>query len=103
MKYFLLSLLAIGSTLSYGQVQIKGSDTSTKYLVAVDSVVRVSLIANPSSGYRWRLIAKSNNAVVDSVSCQFIPFDKGVVGGGGSEVWSFKALQKGVVDLTFVY
>lgn len=66
-------------------------------------VFKVVLKANHSTGYSWHWSSNSNESIVDSVYVDYILSDKAIVGGGGHEIWEFKAKKKGSQKLIMTY
>jgi len=69
--------------------------------------LEVSLDSNPTTGYTWIVSAISNHHVLqgNNVS-RYIAGEratKGLVGAGGSEIFSFKAILEGTAKLIFRY
>ncbi len=75
--------------------------------IKVNTTFTIELDANHSTGYQWDL-----EQAIDSTYLEFIYKDYIVdtgkegsllIGVGGKENWSFKALQKGQTSLSFKY
>lgn len=67
-------------------------------------VFRVVLNANHSTGYRWYWENKPDkNSIIDSVHTDYILQNKGLTGGGGQEIWEFKANRRGDQKLILTY
>lgn len=67
-------------------------------------VFKVVLNANHSTGYRWHWENKpEKNTIIDSVHTDYILENKALTGGGGKEIWEFKAKRKGDQKLILVY
>lgn len=60
------------------------------------------LEANHSTGHRW-FLAASGDAELDQVGEPFYTQEKSVMGGGGAEYWTFRAIRAGKKELRFEY
>jgi len=70
---------------------------------AGDSVV-ATLCSNPTTGFRWEPVQISDQSVIEQTDHQFLPpEEKNIVGGVGQEVWTFKALKKGMSTIRMEY
>jgi inhibitor of cysteine peptidase len=108
MKHIFLSMLILCASLFMGcsskQAGSNNADNSSKLnLKAGDSFI-IRLESNPTTGYSWSL-AEPLSEILQKVSNVYEPYktDRNVVGSGGTEVWTFKAVSKGNVTLIFQY
>lgn len=60
-------------------------------------IVRITLPANPTTGYSWSLKSYDNNIVVPVTRKFFPPSSKKLTGAPGYEVWTFRVNLKGFV------
>lgn len=63
----------------------------------------VRLPANPTTGYGWQLALPLNERIVVLVTNDYIAPATQLVGAGGEEVWSFKAVGRGRAEIAFRY
>jgi predicted secreted protein len=63
----------------------------------------ITLAANRTTGYSWRLTAPLDAAVLKQVGNDYQAADSGAVGAAGEEVWTFESVGKGTVQLNFAY
>jgi predicted secreted protein len=63
----------------------------------------ITLIANRTTGYSWRLPTPPDPAMLKQISNEYHAADSGAVGAPGEEVWTFESVGKGVVQLDFEY
>jgi predicted secreted protein len=64
----------------------------------------VTLIANHTTGYSWRLANESEvAATVKRIGATFRESFPGNAGSGGEEIWTFEPVAKGSVELDFEY
>ena len=67
------------------------------------NVVTVELYTNPSSGYSWEYSYDRIDVLVLSDN-RFVPDTSAILsGGGGTQVFEFRALSSGTVNITFRY
>ncbi|MDD5604439.1 MAG: protease inhibitor I42 family protein [Dehalococcoidales bacterium] len=72
--------------------------------VSKEFIVLIALESNPSTGYRWEAVY--NTEMLELVEETFEPGEfakENIVGAGGTELFRFKALNKGQTDITFKY
>lgn len=68
-----------------------------------NNIVTVELYTNPSSGYSWEYSYDRIDVLVLSDN-NFIPDSSAILsGGGGTQVFEFRALSSGTVNITFSY
>ena len=63
----------------------------------------ITLAANRTTGYSWRLAAPLDAAVLKQIGNDYHAADSGAVGAAGEEVWTFESVGKGAVQLKFEY
>jgi inhibitor of cysteine peptidase len=64
----------------------------------------VSLDSNPTTGYQWGEAEISAPSVIAQVSRNFVePEDTGVVGSGGTDVWTFDSKAAGTATIKMSY
>jgi predicted secreted protein len=67
------------------------------------NIVTVELYTNPSSGYSWEYSYDRIDVLVLSDN-RFAPDTSAILsGGGGTQVFEFRALSSGTVNITFSY
>ena len=72
--------------------------------VGVGEEFAVTLEANPTTGYRWRLAEPFDRDALELVGSEFERPETDLFGAGGEEVWTFRAKRQGraVVRLEYV-
>lgn len=67
-------------------------------------IFSITLESNPTTGYSWS-IEEPLPEILQKVSNEYKPDDTygDIVGSGGHEIWTFKAISKGNTTLTFQY
>ena len=63
----------------------------------------LTLPSNATTGFQWRLAEGFNAAVVKSFGSEYAAPSDGLVGQGGTETWTFKALARGKTTLALEY
>ncbi len=73
--------------------------------VAVGDVLTVILESNPTTGFMWTLIDNSDEGVLQEAGYIFEAdsTDPSLIGAGGVEVWTFKALARGESTISMEY
>ena len=69
--------------------------------------ITIELKANPTTGYKWQVLEKSNEGVLmQEGEGEYIPSDTNIPrrrGSGGVQIYRFKALKQGEATLVFEY
>ncbi len=84
-------------------VQLRAADNGRIVRLAPGTPVVVSLASNPSTGFRWKLLAALDGRVVRLVSHRYVAPTSRLVGAPGTEVWRFRAVGRGRVTLRLGY
>ena len=63
----------------------------------------VRLHSNPTTGYGWQLAKPLDEKIVVLVTNDYIHPDTRLIGAGGNEVWIFKAVGRGQVEIALKY
>ncbi|MCE5214206.1 MAG: protease inhibitor I42 family protein [Methanobacterium sp.] len=93
---FLLFNILIAGSFAATNVSFKNLKENQQFNVSLDS--------NPSTGYSWDV--QYDPEYLKLISQQYIPQDNGggiIVGAGGTEVFTFETLKKGLTTLIFNY
>jgi inhibitor of cysteine peptidase len=61
------------------------------------------LDSNATTGYSWELKGISDTAVLEKTDNKYEAPTSGLMGAGGKEVWTFKALKTGTTTLSMEY
>jgi inhibitor of cysteine peptidase len=69
----------------------------------VGGTFSIVLDANPSTGYQWRLAQSADGGSLKLVNSKYIAPITELMGAGGKEIWSFKALSVGQRTIVFEY
>ena len=71
--------------------------------VKVGQEFNITLDSNPSTGYQWQLAKQLNGSILVLIGAQYIPSERGRIGAGGTEVWTFKAVKSGTAEISLEY
>jgi inhibitor of cysteine peptidase len=73
--------------------------------LAVDDTVIIKLESNPTTGYGWILDEKTDTSIIAIVDSEYVQSEEGeeLVGAGGHEIFTFKALVSGDTDIILNY
>ena len=71
--------------------------------LSVDQSLVVTLESNASTGYSWSLAQNSDDSVLNETGNKYLAPQTTLVGAGGKEEWTFKALKKGTSSISMVY
>jgi predicted secreted protein len=63
----------------------------------------ITLTANRTTGYGWRLAAPLDPAMLKQISDEYHAADSGAAGAPGEEVWTFESVGQGTAQLDFEY
>lgn len=109
MKPYLIGLLILTVAIINSQGITNMIAQTEEYLnpgepikVKVGQTFGISMKSNPTTGYGWKLSKALDNKVV-LVTNVFVPPDSKLVGAGGHEVWTFKAVGEGQTDIAMKY
>jgi predicted secreted protein len=62
---------------------------------------QIIIDSNPTTGYHWEIIGELDKNVVEFVSKNYQSTGQpGLVGGGGVDIWTFKAVAAGETKIT---
>lgn len=86
-------------------INIDAESNSKTIHVLPGKTICIKLNANHTTGYSWSLAAvdKSILEVGEEGEYESDPHPEGMVGVGGYEVWSFKAIATGETEISLVY
>ena len=85
--------LAVGSVIgASGLIKVK-----------VGQEFNITLESNPTTGYQWQLAKELDRSIVELVRSEYRPSESGLLGAGGTEVWTFKAVKGGTAEISFEY
>jgi len=87
------------------EVQLTEADDGASVQLALDGQLIVALASNPTTGFSWSVSDASDPQLVLQGEPKFVPAGSTtpVVGAGGTEVFTFKAVDAGTAKLTLEY
>jgi len=108
-KLFIMCIVATLSLFLFAclsvpkEVFVDASYAGKEVIVAVGGSLMVTLESNPTTGFKWELARNTDNAVLELVDHKFEAPEITLVGAGGKEVWTFKALKRGKRIISIEY
>lgn len=83
------------------------SALANKEAISVKSgeIFNIELKSNPTTGYQWQ-VKEIDKSFLELESSTFVPLlneNTNIVGAGGIEVWSFKAIKPCQTSVSFIY
>jgi inhibitor of cysteine peptidase len=105
---FLAATLAAcsgGSTGGGTTIELTAADSGSAKPAMVGDTIVISLPANPTTGYAWQQVPGLDGSVVSFVSDDYeqAPASPNVVGAGGTETLTYKAVGEGTTTITLAY
>jgi len=85
------------------QVSADASSSGKQIEIAAGGSFIVTLDSNATTGYSWELKGISNPAILEKTDNKYVAPTSGLMGAGGKEVWTFKALKTGTTTLSMEY
>ena len=99
---FLIAATLSGCTTEVKAYSDPGQAIDIKY--SKEFVILIALESNPTTGYSWQASFDTTTLELIEQTYELGEFAKeGVVGAGGTELFRFKALEKGTVQIAFDY
>jgi inhibitor of cysteine peptidase len=101
----LIAMLALSFMVS-GAVAAKDNNAAHKVplkIVKVNKEFKIALESNPTTGYSWT--PKFNSKYIKLVNSTYVAYktDPGMVGSGGIQIFTFKAIKPGKTAITMQY
>lgn len=108
MKKYLALLITILALSLLASGAVAAQDNNAVYkgpikVVKVNKQFTIALASNPTTGYSWR--AKFNPNYIQLVNSTYVPYPvkPGIVGSGGIQIFTFKAIKPGITVITMEY
>jgi predicted secreted protein len=79
------------------------SDPGKPIAVEVGKEFSLVLASNPTTGYGWSLASDPDEKVIIPAGSGYRPSASGLMGAGGAETWTFKAVGKGRTVIVLRY
>ena len=84
-------------------VSVDESSSGKQVEIAAGGTLTVTLESNQTTGFQWELKSVGDTSVLQSQGGTYSVPDTGMVGAGGEEIWTFKALKPGTSSLSMEY
>ncbi|MDD5594457.1 MAG: protease inhibitor I42 family protein [Candidatus Margulisbacteria bacterium] len=94
---FIILLLVLGAGLVLAKEAVEIINTG------VNKIFKVELASNPTTGFMWQIDKKPDSRLVRSIGSTYEAPKTKLVGAGGRELWTFKALKPGKTTIAFKY
>jgi len=88
---------------SGNDVNVDSSYSGKQVELSVGQTLVVTLASNVTTGYSWSLTDISNSSVISETGNEYIAPETTLMGAGGNEKWTFKALEKGTSIISMEY
>jgi len=95
-------MLLSGCSSASKPVELSAKDTGVAQSLAIGQELRVSLQANPTTGYRWAVDGAVPTQLEQAGEARCAA-DSKAIGSGGTEVWTFVAKRAGKAPLRLKY
>lgn len=104
MRVALVALLILGLAACGGRetVTVTEADSGRAIALAPGDTLEVRLESNATTGFRWNLDGDPA-PTLRLVSSEYLEPDTDLVGAGGTEVWTFEAVEAGEATLELAY
>lgn len=105
MKKIFTRLLLAGFLTACSSKSMTPTDPEKAIDVRAGEEFTIILEANPTTGYHWEIVEDSlDETIVMFVSREYeSTSDPGLVGGGGVDIWTFKAVNPGQATIRLGY
>jgi len=100
----LILVLSLSSCLVTGKTLTEKNNGDSLNL-KINDTVEIKLESNPTTGYSWFLNDNVDETIVSITSPEFMESkkDEELVGAGGYEIFTIKAISKGKTDIILNY
>ena len=100
----LMLVLSLSSCLVAGKILTEKNNGDSLNL-KINDTVEIKLESNPTTGYSWFLSDNVDETIVSVTSPEFMESkkDEDLVGAGGYEIFTVKAIAKGKIDIILYY
>ena len=100
----LILVLSLSSCVATGKTLTEENNGDNLNL-EINDVIDIKLKSNPTTGYGWILSEETDDSMISLNNSEFVESekDKELVGAGGHEIFSFKAISKGKTIIILNY
>ncbi|HET6420676.1 MAG TPA: protease inhibitor I42 family protein [Geobacteraceae bacterium] len=99
----IFTILLCSCTISQVNTAENFSDPAKPVKIPAGSEFTLTLESNRTTGYQWQLAKSPDEAVVQFVGNKYEVPDTKLIGAGGKEIWTFKAVGKGKTEIALKY
>ena len=96
-------MFALVSTSIFFAFSKKANPSNFDIEVKLNKEFNLEFRSNPSTGYSWWWVNKRDDRHVDSIRRTFIGDKPVMPGKGGRDIWTFKAIKRGIDTISFTY
>lgn len=102
--FLLTTICFFGGCATAGKTYTESNDGDSLNLKINDLII-IRLESNPTTGYKWNLSEESNSGIISLVSSEFTEKEskENLVGAGGFETLTFKAVSSGSTAIILTY
>jgi len=105
--FILVTSVAVGAgtacTGNSNNLNVDSSYSGKQVELSVGQSLVVTLESNATTGYSWALVQNSDDSVLNETGHEYIAPQTTLIGAGGNEEWTFKALKKGTSTISMGY
>jgi len=105
--FILVASIAVGAgaacTGNSNNLNVDSSYSGKQVELSVGQLLVVTLESNATTGYSWTLAQNSDDSVLSKTGNEYVAPQTTLVGAGGKEEWTFKALKKGTSTISMGY
>ena len=105
--FILVTSVAVGAgtacTGNSNNLNVDSSYSGKQVELSVGQSLVVTLESNATTGYSWALVQNSDDSVLNETGHEYIAPQTTLIGAGGKEEWTFKALKKGTSTISMGY
>ena len=105
--FILVTSVAVGAgtacTGNSNNLNVDSSYSGKQVELSVGQSLVVTLESNATTGYSWALVQNSDESVLNETGHEYIAPQTTLLGAGGKEEWTFKALKKGTSTISMGY
>lgn len=98
----LLAVVALLAACTAKPVDLTTEDSGSSQSLKAGQEMVIRLNANPTTGYQWALDGPVPGQLTQVGKSQY-KSESNLIGGGGTDTWTFKAAQKGKGTLKLKY
>jgi inhibitor of cysteine peptidase len=99
-------LLMVALSLCVARI-VSAEETVREGPIAIEAEVgklfAITLDANPTTGYTWQFAQPLDASILKLAGSEFKRTDDKLIGSGGQQVWTFRALDQGATTISLKY